>query len=89
MYSLTAQFSFSKCVSADLLGNTFTTVSDIKLMDRVNADAGANNRGIGLAEGYVEASLNPGEWIVVFLNGYDKSITHSNKDWYVQLKYTE
>tara|TARA_B100001059_G_scaffold134263_1_gene134545 strand:- start:42495 stop:45176 length:2682 start_codon:yes stop_codon:yes gene_type:complete len=88
MYSSTIELSFAKCQTAELLGNVFTTASDVKTMNRVNTDPQANNVGVGLVEGSVEVSLNSGEWIVVFLNFYEK-VTDSNKDWYIQLKYTE
>ena len=88
MYSSIAQLSFAKCQTAELLGNVFTTVSDVKIINRENSDPATNNRGIGLVEGSVGVSLNPEEWIVVFLNGYEK-VGNSNRDWYIQLKYTE
>ena len=87
MYSSTIELSFAKCQTAELLGNAFSTASDVKTINRVNADPQANNVGVGLVEGSLGVSLDPEEWIVVFLNFYEK-VPDSNKDWYIQLKYT-
>jgi hypothetical protein len=86
MHSSSMSVSFVKCTTAQYLTNTFTTISSQYTVNRANTDANNNNEGIGILENTLGVSILDGEWLIMFLNGYEKS-GHDNNQFSLTVSY--
>tara|TARA_Y100000592_G_scaffold10226_1_gene14472 strand:+ start:2092 stop:4938 length:2847 start_codon:yes stop_codon:yes gene_type:complete len=89
MHSSTMSFSFVGFTHAQLLNNTYVTISNEFTMNRANTDAATNNEGIGSLENSLgSVSVGNGEYFGVFMNSFEKS-GHDNERFFLNIEATE
>jgi len=88
MHSSTLQFSFAICTHAQLLQNIYQTNSQLFTLTKVNIDPNTNNEGIGSLEGQIGNQLQAGEYLVVLLNGFEKT-GQDNERFFINIEYTD
>ena len=87
MHSSTINFSFVECTHAQMLGNTYTTISSQFVCTKTNIDPNTNNEGIGSLEGTLGVTLAAGNYVAVFMNGYEKT-GQPNERFFINIEYT-
>jgi len=90
MYSSTMTFSFVAFTHAQLLSNTYATMSTEFTVNRSNTDQNTNNQGIGSIEGNLnDTSVSNGSYFGVFMNSYEKTGSFLNERFFINIQATE
>lgn len=79
MHSSSLTFSFVTCTTAQYLANTYTTISSEYTLAKTNIDPNTNNEGIGITENALGVSIPSGNWVIMFLNTFEKTGQDNNQ----------